>query len=59
MINKKSKKQKATENERTSDVVKNQIEDLFLNAFQMGFIFDYDIQQCRFSLKNLFQKFCT
>lgn len=58
MINKKTKKQKAIENERTSDFAKNQIEDLFLNAFKMGFAFDDDIQQCRLSLKELFQKFC-
>lgn len=58
MINKKSKKQKAIENERTSDVVKTQVEDLFLNAFKMDFDFDDDIQQCRLSLKELFQKFC-
>jgi hypothetical protein len=59
MINKKSKKQKAAENERTSDAVKTQIEDLFLNAFQMDFDFDDDIQQCRLSLSDFFQKFCA
>lgn len=58
MINRKSKKQKAIENERTPEALKTQIENLFSQAFQMGFAFDDDIQQCRLSLKDLFQKFC-
>ena len=58
MISRKSKKQKATENKRTSEAFKTKLEDLFSDAFQMGFSFDDDIQQCRFALNDLFQKFC-
>jgi hypothetical protein len=59
MINKKSKKQKAIENEKRPETFKTQLEDLFTRAFLMGFDFDDDIQQCRFSLADLFQKFCN
>jgi hypothetical protein len=58
MINKKSKKQKAIENKRTPETLKTQLEDLFAHTFKMGFNFDDDIQQCGFSLADLFQKFC-
>jgi len=58
MINKKSKKQKEIENERTPEAFKTEIEDLFSDAFQICFDFDDCIQQTRLTLNDLFQKFC-
>jgi len=58
MINKKSKKQKAVENKRTSDIHKWTLEELFSHVFLRSFDFDDEIQQCRFGLGELFQKFC-
>jgi len=58
MINKKSKKQKAVENKRTSDIHKWTLEELFSHVFLRSFDFDDEIQQCRFGLGELFQMFC-
>lgn len=58
MISKKSKKQKAVENKRTSDIHKWTLEELFSHVFLRSFDFDDEIQQCRFGLGELFQMFC-
>lgn len=59
MINRKSKKQKAIDNERTSQHIKTQLEELFAHEFKMGFTFEDDIQHSRLTLRDVFQKFCA